>query len=359
MKSVTLLTDRSNIRNLKLEERDLAAEPTAGQALLKLERFALTANNISYASAGESMGYWNFFPAEPGWGKIPVWGIAEVVQSKAEGLEVGERVYGFFPMSSHLVVQPAGINPHSFVDGVKRRADLPPIYNQYTRLAAEPGYDASMDDQRVIFQPLFATAFLLDDFFGEHDFFDAERVIIGSASSKTAISLAYLLADRTAPRPRILGLTSAGNRGFVSSLDYYDEVASYNQVPELATEISSVFIDMAGNPGVVKALHSRLGDGLEYSCAVGVSHWEETTGDISVGGLSKFFFAPSQAEKRHKQWGGAELGKRIMSQWYRFSLASKNWMSLRRGDLATQGLDLYQALIEGRVPPSEALVITL
>ncbi len=245
MKSATLLTDRSNIRNLKLDEQDL--QISAGQVMLKLERFALTANNISYAAAGESMGYWNFFPAEDGWGKIPVWGIAEVVQSDVDGILTGERVYGYFPMSSHLVVQPTQISPLSFVDGVDHRAALPLIYNQYTRLAAEPGYNAALDNERVIFQPLFATAFLLDDFFGENNFFDAEQVIIGSASSKTAISLAYLLHNREGKRPRVLGLTSPGNRDFVSALGYYDEVASYGDVPELSTETSSVFIDMAGN----------------------------------------------------------------------------------------------------------------
>ena len=40
-----------------------------GQARLSVERFGLTANNITYAKFGEAMSYWNFFPAEEGWGQ--------------------------------------------------------------------------------------------------------------------------------------------------------------------------------------------------------------------------------------------------------------------------------------------------
>jgi hypothetical protein len=41
---------------------------TDGQVLFRVDRFALTANNISYALAGEALRYWDFFPAPPGWG---------------------------------------------------------------------------------------------------------------------------------------------------------------------------------------------------------------------------------------------------------------------------------------------------
>ncbi|MBC7103757.1 MAG: DUF2855 family protein [Parvibaculum sp.] len=42
--------------------------------LVEIEKFALSANNITYAVAGDMLNYWSFFPAEEGWGKIPVWG---------------------------------------------------------------------------------------------------------------------------------------------------------------------------------------------------------------------------------------------------------------------------------------------
>ncbi|HUH73963.1 MAG TPA: DUF2855 family protein [Chitinophagales bacterium] len=33
-----------------------------GQILVKINQFAFTSNNITYAAVGEKVGYWNFFP---------------------------------------------------------------------------------------------------------------------------------------------------------------------------------------------------------------------------------------------------------------------------------------------------------
>ena len=44
------------------------------QVLLKVDRFALTSNNISYCLAGDTLGYWGFFPTTEGFGRIPVMG---------------------------------------------------------------------------------------------------------------------------------------------------------------------------------------------------------------------------------------------------------------------------------------------
>ncbi|NBU28929.1 MAG: DUF2855 family protein, partial [Caulobacteraceae bacterium] len=65
------------------------ADLDEGDALLAVERFALTANNVTYGAMGESFGYWKFFPAPEGFGRIPVWGFATVVASRAEGVEPG------------------------------------------------------------------------------------------------------------------------------------------------------------------------------------------------------------------------------------------------------------------------------
>ena len=69
-----------------------------GEALIRVDRFALTANNVTYGVAGDSIGYWQFFPASDGWGRIPVWGFGDVIDSHVEGLPAGERLYGYFPM---------------------------------------------------------------------------------------------------------------------------------------------------------------------------------------------------------------------------------------------------------------------
>jgi len=77
-----------------------------GEILVEVERFAFTANNISYAVVGEKLGYWNFFPVDEDWGVIPVWGFAKIIESKHPEVNAGERLYGYWPMGTHVVMQP-------------------------------------------------------------------------------------------------------------------------------------------------------------------------------------------------------------------------------------------------------------
>ncbi|MGQ4827609.1 DUF2855 family protein, partial [Enterococcus faecalis] len=68
--------------------------------LAAIDKFGLTANNITYGVVGERIGYWNFFPTDdPAFGKIPVWGFATIIDSRHDDVPVGTRLYGYFPMS--------------------------------------------------------------------------------------------------------------------------------------------------------------------------------------------------------------------------------------------------------------------
>ena len=101
------LVKRDDLRECRVAESP-TPELEPGQALLRVETFGMTSNNVTYAVFGEAMSYWDFFPAEDGWGRVPIWGFAEVERSEAEGVEPGTRLYGYLPPSSHLVVTPAG-----------------------------------------------------------------------------------------------------------------------------------------------------------------------------------------------------------------------------------------------------------
>ena len=105
--------------NLQIRRNDLsrtqlvegtAPSPGPGEAVLRVDRVGVTANNVTYAVLGESFRYWEFFPPEPGWGPgwglVPLWGFAEVVASEADGVQPGGRVYGYLPTAGHLVVRP-------------------------------------------------------------------------------------------------------------------------------------------------------------------------------------------------------------------------------------------------------------
>src|SRR4051795_5563171 len=103
------LVRRDDLHSCRVADAD-AADLGPGEALLEIDSFGLTTNNITYAVFGEAMSYWSFFPAEDGWGRIPVWGFATVEAAGATDLTEGSRVFGYFPPSSRLVVLPERID---------------------------------------------------------------------------------------------------------------------------------------------------------------------------------------------------------------------------------------------------------
>ncbi|MFV1991973.1 MAG: DUF2855 family protein, partial [Acidimicrobiales bacterium] len=112
-----------------------------GQVLLRVESYAMTANNVTYAVMGDLMSYWNFFPTVASWGIVPVWGFAEVVRSHHTNVPEGERFYGYLPSATHLLVEPKAVSERGFTDGSEHRAALPGVYNHYTDVAEDPNHD--------------------------------------------------------------------------------------------------------------------------------------------------------------------------------------------------------------------------
>ena len=64
---------------------------------------------------------------------IPVWGFADVVESKADGIPVGDRIYGYFPPTQHLQMNPIKVQEQRFFEGAEHRSTLPMGYNLYRR----------------------------------------------------------------------------------------------------------------------------------------------------------------------------------------------------------------------------------
>ena len=293
-----------------------------GEARLKVSRFALTANNVTYAAFGEPMKYWQFFPASDlAFGVVPVWGFADVVESRAEGVEVGERLYGYLPMGRHLVVTPTRVGRSGFSDGAAHRDGLAAIYNRYERCAADPGYRAEREGVQAVLRPLFTTSFLIDDFLATNGFFDAAQVLLSSASSKTAWGTAFCLMRRPAgQRPRIVGLTSARHLDSVRAMGCYDEVIAYEALDTLDAAARTVYVDMAGDAALRRRIHERWAERLVHSAAVGGTHWQDLGGGGGLPGPKPtLFFAPAQAAQRAapppEGWGPAGLQQRIGEAW--------------------------------------------
>jgi hypothetical protein len=352
-----LLVKRDDLRECRLSESP-PPEIEPGQALLRVETFGLTANNVTYAVFGEAMSYWDFFPAEDGWGRVPMWGFAEVERSEAEGVEPGTRLYGYLPPSSHLVVMAVGAGEHGFVDGSPHKAALPSAYHRYLATAADPFHRADTEEIQMLLRPLFFTSFLIDDQLADEGLTAGGPIVISSASSKTAIAAAFLLRQRQGVE--LVGLTSPSSAGFVEGLGIYDRVASYDAIDSLGGG-SATFVDVAGDGAVRHEVHSHYGDRLAYSMAVGATHWEGFgSGEAELPGPTPtFFFAPDRVVKRSEDWGRAGLETRVADAWHPFCEWTGGWLEPIRGEGFDAVRSAYLDVLEGRVGPQGAHVLSL
>ncbi|HZK16491.1 MAG TPA: DUF2855 family protein, partial [Solirubrobacterales bacterium] len=315
-------------------------------------------NNVTYAVMGEAMSYWDFFPAEHGWGRVPMWGFAEVERSEAEGVDPGTRLFGYLPPSSHLLVTPADADGTGFVDASPHRAALPSAYHRYLATGSDPFYSTDSEAIQMLLRPLFFTSFLIDDQLDDEGLTGRGPIAIASASSKTAIAAAFLLARREGVE--LIGLTSAGNAGFVEGLGIYDRTVAYDAIGELERG-PAAFVDMAGDGAVRQAVHAHFGDELVHSMAVGVTHWEDLgagAGDLP-GPKPAFFFAPDRVSKRAKDWGRAGLETRVAESWRPFCEWTAGWLEPVPGSGFDAVESAYKDVLEGRVAPRQAHVLSL
>lgn len=332
-----------------------------GQCRLRVEAFALTTNNITYGVFGDMLRYWQVFPAstEPEvWGRIPTWGIAECVESLSPDLVVGERIFGFMPMSSEWIITPGRATERGLFDVVEHRHGLAGTYNSYQRCAVDPAYRADHEPHQMTLYPLFFTSFVIDDFLLDNADFGAEQVIISSASSKTAIGAAQLLQRRGMTT---IGLTSPSNLEFVRSLGTYDRVLTYDEVGELDT-VPSVYVDIAGNRDLLFALHTHLAGVLAHSMVIGNTNWNvETTADLSAlpAPAPEFLFAPTQIAKRTKEWGREGLDTRIGDAWHEFADRADTWLTFEHVAGTDAVLEAWETIRSGRIDPAVGIICTL
>ena len=374
MNSLNFLVQKDKIQQALLRETpDL---PLAdGHVRIRIDKFALTSNNITYAAFGDAMNYWNFFPVqadvknEAAMGQIPVWGFGDVVQSSHPGVAVGERLYGYYPMASSVVLQPDRLSAASFYDAAPHRAQLHSVYNQYMRCNVDPFYTPQSEDIQALLRPLFITSWLIDDFFADNAFFGAQQTgsgekgvaLLSSASSKTAYGTAFSLEERAGIE--VVGLTSPGNVAFCESLGCYHRVLTYDQLDAIAADRACVYIDFAGNADLRKAIHTRFVN-LKYSCSIGGTHVENLGGGKDLPGpRATLFFAPSQIKKRATEWGPQEFGKRMVQAWFAFTKVAcdpaKPWITVAHHTGADAVTTAYAQVLKGQGDPRVGHILSL
>ena len=342
---------RDDLARAELVEQDLP-EPADGEAVLRVDRVGLTANNVTYAVVGDAFRYWEFFPARPGHGRVPLWGFADVVASRAEGVEEGQRVYGYLPPASHLLVRPGRVDAHGFRDTSDHRAPLPAAYNAYALTTGDAAYEVEREDLQVLYRPLFLTSFLLADQVGEQD---AQVLALSSASSKTAYGAAFLLRGGGA---EVVGLTSPANVDFTRSLGCYDRVLAYDDVADLAA-VPTAYVDMAGSTPLRVALHEHLRDDLVLDLAVGVTHQDASPAGVLPGARPQLFFAPDRMVTRTADWGRQGFDERFGDAWRRFVATVEGWVDVRVQTGPEALRDVWLEVLGGGTDPRTGHVVQL
>ncbi len=337
---------RDALGTVRILARDAAL--VDGEARFAVESFALTANNVTYAAHGVDMRYWDFYPAADSWGIVPVWGFARCVESRAAGVAADDRFYGYWPFADAAVLQPAKVTQRGFVDGAAHRAALPSVYNGYARVTAAMGDAATY----ALFRPLYLTSFLLEASLAGA----ADTLLVSSASAKTALGLAQSAKARGGVK--IVGLTSPGNRAFVVTTGYYDEVVSYPEAAALTIEGTVAYADFAGDGALRAAIHTRFSDRLTRSLVIGDTHWETSGQTVRLAGpRPEFFFAPTVLGEQIATLGQAGFDAAVEAGWTAFVASTAPWLRIATIDGLDAAAAAWTRLAGGDVDPAVGLIV--
>lgn len=260
-------------------------------------------------------------------------------------------------MADRFVAEPGKITEHGFRDMASHRQANAAIYNNYDFISKNARIKPGMDYLPII-RPLFTTSYLLYHFFNDNQSFGAKQVILTSASSKTAMAMAAVLKDHQSEMGiKIIGTTSSGNKSFVESTGFYDEVYSYNDVDQIKN-ISTSVADFSGNKQFLLQLDEFLGDELKFISAIGLTDWESNNDPAPVA-KAKFFFAPTYAQEKFNQWGVAEGTRMIQKAMMKFIAQVAPMIQLNRQKDLDSLKQHFDDMVKGNVNPKEGLLINL
>ncbi|MCP5396218.1 MAG: DUF2855 family protein [Sphingomonadaceae bacterium] len=356
--------DKGNIAIATLADETLPA-PADGQVLARLDRFAMTANNVTYAAFGQpaglfgnDKGYWDFFSPGNGPGRLPVWGYATIIASNCADVAEGSVFYGYFPLASHVLLTPGKASPAGFTDQSPHRLDMPLVYNQYVALAGLDGYSAKVHDWYPVFRPLYLTGWLIADQLEDEGDFGALQVVTTGASSKTAIGFAHSMRARGGAKPEMIGLSSPAGQAFLDGHGLYDRVIGYDAISSLDPSRLTAMVDIAGNPKAAAEMAEHFGDKLTMRLVVGKAHWDandEAGRHVSGTG----FFAPGRVQKRIGDWGPAGFSERMIAAWSSFMVDAKAMFHIEKSEGKGAALASYNDAVAGKLNPAAGLVVEL
>ena len=323
-----------------------------GEIRVDVERFGLSSNNVSYAATGDMLGYWAHFSNQEDWGVVPVWGFAIVVESNTPDIAEGERIFGYMPMASQAIFRPTNISSLCFTDAVEARAGLHPWYTRLYRCPNDPAFiEDHMEIQQSLWALLMTGWMMAEELKGKVD-----CVYLSSASSKTAISLAWALKQSNT---NTVGITSGANHSFVQSLNLYSEIINYDDITTSDQASHTAYVDLAGNAQVTSDIHVALGDKLVDSVLIGGTHRAPSAESLPMPGPApRFFFIPDVAEEAATRDGFEHYHQNFAKNWQAFAKWSADWIEITHGVGADAVEEGYHACMNGDVSPNSILSFT-
>ena len=109
---------------------------------------------------------------------------------------------------------------------------------------------------------------------------------------------------------------------------------------------------------------ARLGENLRASIGIGATHWDR----LADGGWRQAsdvtaFFGPARIAKGIADWGGAEFASRVSSVFASLAAVAgdpaRPWFRIREERGPEAVARTYDALVAGRVDPSDGCVLSL
>jgi hypothetical protein len=147
----------------------------------------------------------------------------------------------------------------------------------------------------MLYRPLFWTSYWCEDWLYSSSYRgNSTRILISSASAKTAFCLAYLVKKRRVPGLKVVGLTSRGNLKFTKRLGLYDEVLVYEDVGTMKVVGEKwIYVDVAGNEKLNKKVVERFGDNgsLVANIALGMTNLSPSSSPSSIKNWSTNTFS--------------------------------------------------------------------
>ncbi len=307
-------------------------------------------------------------------------------------MKIGQRLYGYYAMAKYVVLQlERQTNKyHANVSLGSFSKDRRP-YKQLTVCETDPMYQRDREDDIMLCKcsaefpvhinldlytqdrPLFWTSYWFEDWLNVNNYFGAKAVVVSSASSKTAFTVAYNIQRRKqqtkSPIGRIIGLTSQSNLQFTRNLGLYDGVFTYD---DLALVVSTnslpqplIYTDVLGN----SSLNSRVNRVLSPSVFVSLGMSNPTDG--ATGSViakedksktnAKGFFTPEWLAIRTMQLSFQQILKLQVEAWGALMQDCVKWVNIEKtyGTGKSGVITSYRKTLEGKVGADKGQALSL